>query len=345
MVCGWYLTENMTSARDFHKSAFISTTNSVLLVGGSDGFSDLSSTETFFSSNGSFLRRGNTAVIRRFHTVDRLNDRLVVISGGWSSLQTADLYDAVVGVSNKTINLSAPRAEHASTVIDDGGNSSTKLLLVGGLDLTGALATGDVFQATTGVFSATSNNMASARTYHTATALTNGYVLLAGGSNNASVVLDSLELYNSSSNLFVPLSARMSTGRFHHTATYIPSIQAVLFVGGRFQTPSLQTYDLFNVSTFTFTVLNGSTLNPRAFHTATLLRDEQVLIVGGQSTVRLSSCELYSAVTGTFTAMANMPIDRADHTSTLLSNTGQVLVCGGENQNDTVLNSCEIYQP
>jgi hypothetical protein len=345
MSGNWYLTENMTTARDFHKSTFIMNTSSVLIVGGSDGSSDLSSTEAFLSSTGSFLRQGNTSTIRRFHTVDRLNDRMVVIAGGWSSPMTAELYDPLVGVSNATIPLSAPRAEHTSAVIDDGGSSTTKLLLVGGLDSTGKLASGDLFNTTTGMFTAVGNNMSSTRCYHTATALANGCVLLAGGINNDSVTLDSLELYNSSLNLFEPLSTRMSTGRSHHTATYIPSIQAVLFVGGRSSTVTLKTYDLFNVSTFTFVVLNASTLNARAYHTATLLLNEQVLIVGGQDIPRLSSCELYDPLLDTFTSVANMSTDRADHTSTLLANTGQVLVCGGENQNSTVLNSCELYQP
>ncbi|CAF0931006.1 unnamed protein product [Adineta steineri] len=336
----------MTTARDFHKSAFILATNSVLLVGGSNGNFDLSSTETFLESNSSFVRQGDTFQIRRFHTVDRLSNYVVVIAGGWSALQTAELYDPLTGISNTMINMTAPRAEHTSAVIDDGSSSTTKVLLVGGQDTAGKLATGDVFDSRTHVFTAVTNNMTSARCYHTATAIGNGYVLLAGGINNASVELDSLELYNSSSNLFVPLSARLSTGRSHHTATYIPSIQAVLFVGGLSQTLALKTYDLFNVSTFTFTILNASTLSARAYHTATLLLDEQVLIVGGEDTyVRVSSCELYRPVTNTFITVNNMSTERADHTSTLLTNTGQVLVCGGENQNNAVLNSCELYQP
>ena len=162
MVPGsWNVTKNMTSARDFQKSTFIVASNSVLIVGGSDGSVALSLTETFLSSNGSFLRLGNTSAIRRFHTVDRLNDRIVVIAGGWSSSLTAELYNALAGVSNVTISLSAARAEHASSLINDGSNATTKLLLVGGLDGTSKLDTGDVFHTTTGVFTAVSNNMTS----------------------------------------------------------------------------------------------------------------------------------------------------------------------------------------
>ena len=340
-----YPAGNMISARDFHKSVFIPATETVQIVGGSDGFSDLSSTEVFVARNGSFVQQGSTLAIRRFHTVDYLNDRTVLIAGGWHSIWTAELYDPLTGVSNRSIPLNTPRAEHASAVINESLNGTMKLLLVGGMDVRGKLASGDVFDTKTGVFTLVDNNMTSSRSYHTATTIDNGHVLLAGGINNDTVKLDSLDLYNSSSNLFSPISARMSTARAYHTATYIPSIQAVLFVGGRSQTQTLRTYDLFNVSTFTFSILNGSTVNARAYHTATLLLDEQVLVVGGQNSVRLSSCELYNSVTNSFESVSDMSTDRADHTSTLLSHTGHVLTCGGQNENGVVLSSCELYRP
>ena len=335
----------MISARDFHKSTFVSTMNSVQIIGGSDGSFDLSLTEVFFVSNGSFQRRTDTSVARRFHTADCLNGRLVVIAGGWTALQTAQLYDPLLDMFNGTVSLSASRAEHTSVVIDGDGSSATKLLLVGGLDATGKLSTGDVFDTSTNTFTAVSNNMMSRRYYHTATAIGNGYVLLAGGVDNSLMKLDTLEIYNSTSNKFVPLSARMSVGRAYHTATYIPSIHAVLIVGGHSSAGPLQTYDLFSISTFNFTILNGTTLNPRAYHKAILLSDHRVLIVGGQNIARLSSCELYDPVSNIFTAAANMSVERADHSATLLEHTGQVLVCGGQTSNNVVLGSCELYQP
>lgn len=341
----WYPVGNMANKRAFVRSTFIASTNSVLIVGGYDGSSLLSTVETFFVSNGSFVRRNDTTAPRGFNTVDHLIDHLVIVAGGYGSSETADSYDGVYGIPNGIIQLNVPRAEHASAILGQGNNISTKLLLVGGLDATDRLATGDVFDSSTGKFTLVDNNMTSARYYHTATTINNEYVLIAGGMNNDSIILDTLELYNSTSNMFVSLSVRMSSGRVYHSATYIPSIQSVLIVGGRSQTNVLQTYDLFNVSTFTFTVLNGTTLFPRAYQTATLLLDEQVLLVGGQNDVRLASCELYNPRTNTFMAASNMSTDRADHTTTLLTNTGQVLVCGGQNQNDQKLNSCELYQP
>lgn len=335
----------MTSPRGYARGVFVATTNTVEIIGGSDGFSNLSSTETFFISNGSFYRRLNLLARRWRHTADYLNNRTIVIAGGVSAFGTAEIYDPLLGMSNILISMSALRALHESAVIDEGMNSTTKLLLTGGYNLTHILASGDVFNTETNHFTAVTNNMMSPRWFHTATAIGNGYVLLTGGIGSNSMKLDTIELYNSSSNKFVSLSPIMSTRRAHHTATYISSIKAVLIVGGLSVNQTLQTYDLFNVSTFSFTVLNGSTLNARAYHTATLFSDHRVLIVGGLYGQRLSSCEVYDPSTNKFTAVASMSVGRADHTSTLLANTGQILICGGQNNNNMMINSCELYQP
>ncbi|UJR20357.1 hypothetical protein I4U23_023488 [Adineta vaga] len=338
----WYYVGNMTSVRSFHTSTFIAATNAVLIIGGNDGSSDLPSTEIFHLSNRSFIRRGDTSQRRQFHIAESIDSHLVLLVGGWSSLRTAELYDSVAGVSNKTINPTVARASPASAVFNDNKNISAHVLLVGGKDESGVLASGDIFNTTTGIFIPVGNNMISTRSFHTATVIDNGYVLLAGGINNNSIFLDSLELYNSTSNLFVSLPMRMSIGRAHHTATFIPSKQAVLFVGGLSSTGALQTYDLFNVTTFNFTVLNGSTLNARAYHSAVLLRNEQVLIIGGQDNRRLSSCELYEPISEIFIPTGNMSSDRADHSTTLLTNTGQVLVCGGQNTSGMIYHNTII---
>ncbi|CAF4250330.1 unnamed protein product, partial [Adineta steineri] len=67
-----------------------------------------------------------------------------------------------------------------------------------------------------------------------------------------------------------------------------------------------------------------------------------ILVTGGQGigSNYLSSAELYSPSTGTWTTTGNMTNGRTHHTASVLSN-GKVLVTGGTNHN--FLNSAELY--
>src|SRR5262249_18960260 len=65
--------------------------------------------------------------------------------------------------------------------------------------------------------------------------------------------------------------------------------------------------------------------------TATLLRDERVLVVGGNSLSGVqASAELYDPATGRWTLTGSLRTPRSDHTATLLAD-GTVLVAGGSN--------------
>ncbi|CAF4815503.1 unnamed protein product, partial [Rotaria sp. Silwood2] len=69
----------------------------------------------------------------------------------------------------------------------------------------------------------------------------------------------------------------------------------------------------------------------RAWHTATLLKNEKVLVTGGNNGSHyLSSAELYDPSTETWTITDIMNQSRAWHTATLLKNE-KVLVTGGNN--------------
>lgn len=91
-----------------------------------------------------------------------------------------------------------------------------------------AIATG-TFAVLQGVF-ATTGSMAEARTNHTATLLTNGKVLVAGGSDSGGSSLSSAELYDPSAGTF-STTGSMATARQSHTATLLPNGK-VLIAGG-----------------------------------------------------------------------------------------------------------------
>ena len=183
----------------------------------------------------------------------------------------------------------------------------------------------------------TNGSLTTGRYEHTATLLTNGLVLLAGGFNPT--YLTSAELYNPATGTF-SVTGSLNFARAYHTATLLPNGQ-VLVAGGQSPTP-LTSAELYNPATGTWTVT--ASLNfARSQHTATLLPNGQVLLAGGaSSSANPASTELYNPATGIWTATGNLNTPRYDHTATLLPN-GQVLVAAGYSIGALV--SAELYNP
>ena len=88
----------------------------------------------------------------------------------------------------------------------------------------------------------------------------------------------------------------------------------------------------------------GGLAHARQSHTATLLRNGQVLVVGGYNRTSLSSAELYDPRTRSWTATGSMSVSRNVPTATLLPN-GEVLVAGGYSYTSGFLRSAELYDP
>ena len=167
--------------------------------------------------------------------------------------------------------------------------------------------------------------IATARVGHTATLLSNGKVLVAGGDDATA------ELFDPASESFTR-TGNMTTRRYGATATLLGNGK-VLIVGGygpcSTECPLMSTAELYDPLTGTFSA-TGSMSQARASHTATLLATGKVLITGGGGFAALASAELYDPATGGFTSVGSMITDREEHTATLLA-TGEVLIAGGWN--------------
>lgn len=240
--------------------------------------------------------------------------------------------------------MAAARYEHTATLLPDG-----TVLIVGGYNPSSTspvLNTAELYDPTTGMFSATAHPMTSARRDHTATLLPDGTVLLAGGLASGSFrsAINTAEIYDPKTGMFTATRGAMSEARFGHTATLFADKngkQQVLLTGAG----AAESYDPVSQA---FARIPGKMQDARIYATATLLPDGTVLIAGGYDATTgalLNTAELYHPLTETFTqTKGEMNYARAGHTATLLSN-GVVLITGGKGAGHTSLNTTEVYNP
>lgn len=191
------------------------------------------------------------------------------------------------------------------------------------------------------------------RSVHSATLLSDGQVLLAGGEGNAGRA----ELFDPATLRSRALPSGLLGERFDHAATLLPQGH-VLITGGEDDAGVLSSSELFDPVLEVFSLLPASMQRPRTGHTATLLLDGRVLILGGldASYSPLSQVEafdpnpdplsgvLYDPQLGVFTPLPHaLLVRRVYHTATLLPS-GEVLVVGGSNGRSD-LASAELFDP
>ena len=222
-----------------------------------------------------------------------------------------------------------------------------RVLVAGGFS-SANLASAEIWDPATGLFTATSNGLSVARGYATSTVLTSGKVLIAGGGdyNDGGAASAAADIFDPATGLFSATTSTMNAARHGATATLLNNGK-VLIAGGIASNSQvrLATAELYDPATNTFSY-TGSMHVARDVASAVKLPNGNVLICGGGdgSGVSLDSSEIYIASgtgAGTFTVGPTMKAKCDDASATLLTS-GLVLIVGGIN-NDVPIGSAELY--
>jgi N-acetylneuraminic acid mutarotase len=189
-----------------------------------------------------------------------------------------------------------------------------------------------------------------ARYYHTATLLSNGRVLVAGGAAPGAQTfpypaLVSAELYDPATGNWT-FTGHLNAGRLLHTATLLLNGKVLVAGGWSEDHPHngiMSSAELYDPATGNWTRTIGMNVG-RAAHTATLLFDGRVLVVGA-SRGSPNSAELYDPATENWSFTGSTTTPRYGyHTATLLPN-GKVLVAAGYDSIGHISANAELYAP
>ena len=285
-----------------------------------------------------------------WHTATLLQDGRVLVVGGFivqpdspqtnvEHLDTVEIYDPAIGTWTPADSMALPRAEHTTTLLDDG-----TVLIVGGIGrgfgvdpdpYAGFRSTAKIYDPSTDSW-VSAGKMEGKRAQHATIRLADGRVLIAGGSGigpsreywgNWGGETESAEVYDPSTGTWSQTGS-MSKDRDFPTLTLLEDGR-VLATGG-FGAAMAEVYYPSD-GTWTET---GAMHEERRWHTATLLDDGRVLVVGGlyssegREYQALRSAEIWNPASGVWTQVEDMSEERGQHTATRLPD-GRVLVVGG----------------
>lgn len=168
---------------------------------------------------------------------------------------------------------------------------------------------------------------------HTATLLADGEVLVAGGLNNSTGYLSSVEIYNPSTGKW-RLTGSMTIARDGHSAVLLPNGQVLVAGGldpnGCCGAPPLNTAELYNPSTGQWTRTGSMTAGRSSFVLMLLPNGEALAAGGADNGTALTSAEIYNPAMGTWTAIASMTQGDESSAAVLLRD-NRVFVVGNDN--------------
>ena len=304
------------------------------------------------TATGVFTAVGSMTTPRVGHTATLLGNGKVLITGGSDGVQllaSAELYDPATRTFAPTGSMITPRQNHSATLMADG-----RVLIAGGIsgftvvDGVGSnipILTAEIYDPSTGVFTATGNLISTAGTVGTyfpgdvTTLLPDGRVLVAAA-NNA-------EIYDPHSGTFT------LTGPFADPSPMNPNTVTLLNNGKVLVTlwwcnsycSNVEVAELFDPQSGTFSTTGAMMAQyiPDFGYTAALLTDGRVFLLGSDDYAS-ADVELYDPAAGTFASVggrfASMELAPASRLTD-----GTVLIAGGQLPGGNGRTSADVYIP
>jgi N-acetylneuraminic acid mutarotase len=365
----WTPAGTMSTPRAHHTATLLAD-GRVLVAGGADTnvvTNVLNSAEVFDTSTETWTPTRSMSVARDGHTATQLLDGRVLVAGGvymddtcpvpWQLCVSAEVFDPTAQTWTQTGPMSVARSGHTATLLPDG-----RVIVAGGAPPEfpdcDAGTTAEIFDPVSGTWTLT-QTMHANRTWHTATLLPDGRVLVAGGYGvdgaGADGVLNSAEIFDPASQTWTQTGS-MSAARQWHTATLLGDADGhVLVAGGACNCSSnepvpLDSAEVFSPQSGVWTPVQQPMNTSRFAHTATRLLDGRVLVAGGYGGVLpggpVDTAEVFDPSSPGWTLIQPMSAAREWHTATLLKD-GRVLAAGGTSVGGAFIpvSSAELLDP
>jgi len=204
------------------------------------------SSELYDPRTGTWTATGSMVTPRFGNPLTLLPDGKVLATGGCGRVAStgpcativasAEVYDPHTGRWSRTGSMDTPRYGHTATLLPNGN-----ALIIGGCNssqyvygCSQSLATAELYDSHTGAWTATSS-MTTPRASHTATLLSTGQVLVAGGYTaccyNSAPANTSAELYDPSTGTWTA-TASLHNGRYAHGAVLLGDGRVLVAGGG-----------------------------------------------------------------------------------------------------------------
>ncbi|MCW5632735.1 MAG: hypothetical protein KIT17_05295 [Rubrivivax sp.] len=311
-------------------TALLLADGSVLAIGGSRGENTLSSNITRYdAATESFTTIGQLGTGRQFHSATLLADGRVLVLGGTVSLngfRAGELVDPRDGSARPSGAFNHPRQGHSATLLADG-----RVFVAGGWTAGGSiglLASAEIWDPASGQFRLLAAEMSNARAGHSATALADGTVLIAGG-HSWDARYHWAERFDPVTETFTVVQSADQEPRALHAAHRLAD-GSVLLLGGEDNMHSAASPTVLRYDPLQRTIERARPLAaPRGEVSSVLAADGRVLMFGGlnDGLFPTASAEAYGSADGG-TPLPPMPQARSGHSVTRLAD-GRVLILGG----------------